>query len=96
MKAVRTAVLVPFSLVLETKKNTLNYTQFLKGMQATAGETRAVKVNAFRTVMLHKRPDGSLLEDGVYTFSRTAVDPDGDFRAKDLTHNTEFQATYFV
>lgn len=93
VKQVTDSLFAP-TFVLDRQKNTLNYTQFLTEMQATAGETRAVRINRFRTKTLQNRPDGSLLENGVYTFSRTAVDPDDDFGAKGLTHDIEFQTTY--
>lgn len=93
VKQVTDSLFAP-TFVLDTRKNTLNYTQFLSEMQATAGETRAVRINRFRTKTLKNRPDGSFLENGVYTFSRRAVDPDGDFGAKGLTHDIEFQTSY--
>lgn len=79
--------------ILKTGKNTLNYAQFLTEMKATASETHKVQENNFRTYTLRQQ-GSSLLESGVYTFSRTATDPDGDFGAKGLTHQVNFQTTY--
>ena len=81
------------TFTLKTGKNTLNYAQFLMEMKATANEIRTVQENTFRTRSL-RRQGNSLLESGVYTFSHTAIDPDGDFGAKGLMHRINFQTTY--
>lgn len=92
IKQVADAVFSP-TFVVKTGKNTLPYDKFLQEMKAMTLETRTVQQNTFRTISLRRQGE-SMLENGVYVFNRTALDPDGDFGAKGLTHQVNFQAHY--
>lgn len=92
IKQVADTVFSP-TFIVKTGKNTLPYNKFLQEMKAMTLETRTVQQNTFRTIPL-RRQGGSMQENGVYVFNRTALDPNGDFGAKGLTHQVNFQAHY--
>ncbi len=80
-----------FALI--TGKNKLTYPQFLAEMKDTINEDRTIRENAFRPMTVKKTGD-TLLEGGVYTFTRTAVDPDGEYGAKGLVHRIADKFNY--
>lgn len=72
---------------------TLSYAQFLAEMRDITKENRAVKENAFYPKTVTQQ-GSTLTETGVYVFSRTALDVDGDFGTKGLPHSLSERSNY--
>lgn len=93
IKQVAASLLSP-SFVLHTPSGkTLDYAQFLAEMKDGTKENSEVKENTFHPQTVTRQGD-ALAETGVYVFSRTALDVDGDFGAKGLSHSLSERTDY--
>lgn len=93
IKQVATSFLSPSFVLHVPSGKTLDHAQFLAEMKDGTKENSKVKENTFYPRTL-TRQGNALTETGVYVFSRTALDVDGDFGVRGLPHSLSERTDY--